>query len=53
MRQAASLKNFAGPTLLPGMRLNTSPTDFAPTKMMQLVRFDGRTWVPLGDVLGL
>ena len=53
MRQAASLKNFVGPTLLPGITLNTSPTDFAPTKSMQPVRFDGKTWVPFGDVLGL
>jgi branched-chain amino acid transport system substrate-binding protein len=53
MRQAASLKNFVGPTLLPGITLNTSPTDFAPTKSLQPVRFDGKTWVPFGDVLGL
>ena len=53
MRQAASLKDFVAPTALPGVKLNTTPSDFAPTKMMQLVRFDGRTWVPLGDVLGL
>ena len=53
MRQAAGLKNFAGPTLLPGITLNTSPTDFAPTKSLQPVRFDGKTWVPFGDVLGL
>lgn len=52
MRQAAGLKDFKGPTSLPGIKLNTSPTDFAPTKSMQLVRFDGKTWVPLGDVLG-
>ena len=52
MRQAASLKDFAAPTALPGITFNTSPTDFAPTKMMQLVRFNGKTWVPFGDVLG-
>lgn len=52
MRQAASLKDFSGPTSLPGIKINTSPTDFAPTKSMQLVRFDGKTWVPFGDVLG-
>ena len=40
-------------TTLPGIKLNTSPTDFAPIKSMQLVRFGGKTWVPLGDVLGL
>lgn len=53
MRQAASLRDFTGPTSLPGIKLNTSPTNFAPTKSMQLVQFDGKTWVPLGDVLGL
>ena len=53
MKQAASLKDFATSTALPGIRLNTSPIDFAPVKSMQLVRFDGKTWVPLGDVLGL
>jgi branched-chain amino acid transport system substrate-binding protein len=53
MRQAASLKDFSGPTSLPGILVNTSPTDFAPTKSMQPVRFDGKTWVSFGDVLGL
>ena len=53
MKQAASLKNFTTPVTLPGITLNTSPTDFAPTKSMQLVRFDGKSWVPIGDVLGL
>jgi branched-chain amino acid transport system substrate-binding protein len=52
MRQAASLKNFSAPNFLPGIMVNTSPTDFAPTKSMQPVRFDGKTWVPFGDVLG-
>ena len=53
MRQAASLKDFSGPTSLPGIKVNTSPTDFAPTKSMQPVRFDGKTWVAFGDVLGM
>jgi ABC-type branched-subunit amino acid transport system substrate-binding protein len=53
MRQAASLKDFRAPLSIPGIALNTSPTDFAPTKSMQLVRFDGRSWVPIGDVMGL
>ena len=52
MRQAASLKNFSGPTTMPGIVFNTSPTDFAPTKTMQPVRFDGKTWTSFGDVLG-
>jgi branched-chain amino acid transport system substrate-binding protein len=53
MRQAASLKNYATPYQLPGVTLNTGPTDFAPTKSTQPVRFDGKTWVRFGDVLGL
>jgi branched-chain amino acid transport system substrate-binding protein len=53
MRQAANLKNFAMPTYPSGITLNTSPTDFAPTKSTQPVRFDGKTWVRFGDVLGL
>ena len=53
MRQAASLKNYATPYQLPGVTLNTGPTDFAPTKSTHRVRFDGKTWVRFGDVLGL
>ncbi|MBC7734564.1 MAG: branched-chain amino acid ABC transporter substrate-binding protein, partial [Bacteriovorax sp.] len=46
-------KDFSGPTSLPGIKVNTSPTDFAPTKSMQPVRFDGKTWMAFGDVLGM
>jgi branched-chain amino acid transport system substrate-binding protein len=52
MRQAASLKNFEVPVLLPGIRINTSPTDFYPIEQVQLARFDGKRWVPFGEVLG-
>ncbi len=52
MKQAANLKDFDTGTALPGITINTSPTDFAPIKAMQLARFDGKTWVPFGDVLG-
>jgi branched-chain amino acid transport system substrate-binding protein len=51
MRQAASLKNLELPMLLPGVRINTSPTDFYPLEQMQLARFDGKRWVLFGDVL--
>ncbi|HVM78764.1 MAG TPA: ABC transporter substrate-binding protein [Stellaceae bacterium] len=51
MKQAASLKNFAPPMLLPGITVNTSPTDFSPIKQMQLEEFDGKIWVLIGDVL--
>ena len=52
MRQATSLKNVELPMLLPGMRVNTSPTDYRPLKQMQLVRFDGKRYVRIGELLG-
>jgi branched-chain amino acid transport system substrate-binding protein len=51
MRQAAALKDFAPDTLIPGIRINTSPTDFAPIEGMQLMRFDGKTWARFGEVI--
>jgi branched-chain amino acid transport system substrate-binding protein len=36
--------------LLPGVKLNTSPTDFAPIEQMQLAKFDGERWVLFGDI---
>jgi branched-chain amino acid transport system substrate-binding protein len=51
MRQAANLHDFEVPTLLPGIKLNTSPTDFHPIKQMQLQRWDGRSWVRFGELI--
>ncbi len=50
IKQAAHL-DMAPPLLLPGIRLQTSPTDFRPIKHMRLVRFDGERWVLFGDVI--
>ncbi|MBI3370585.1 MAG: ABC transporter substrate-binding protein [Betaproteobacteria bacterium] len=52
MKQAASLKNFELPMFLPGIRINTSATDFAPIEQEQLIRFDGKEWVRFGEILG-
>ena len=52
MKQAASLKNFELPMLLPGIRINTSATDYDPIKQLQLMRFDGKEWVRFGEVTG-
>jgi len=52
MRQAANLKNFEVPVLLPGVRINTSASDFYPIEQVQLARFDGKRWVLFGEVLG-
>jgi branched-chain amino acid transport system substrate-binding protein len=51
MRQAANLKNLELPMLLPGVVINTSPTDFYPIESMQLAKFDGEKWVLFGDVI--
>ncbi len=50
IRQAASLKNFELPMLLPGIKINTSATDFAPIEQEQLARFDGERWVLFGEL---
>jgi branched-chain amino acid transport system substrate-binding protein len=41
MKQAANLKNFEVGLLLPGIRINTSPTDYFPIEQMQMSRFNG------------
>ena len=51
MKQAASLSDLELPMLLPGIKVNTSPTDFYPVKQMQMVRFDGERWVLFGPVM--
>jgi len=49
MKQAASLRDFGTGVILPGITLNTSTSDFAPIKAIQLARFDGKSWVPLSE----
>jgi branched-chain amino acid transport system substrate-binding protein len=51
MKQAANLHDFEVPMLLPGIKLNTSPTDFAPIKQVRMARFDGKAWRLFGPLL--
>ena len=51
MKEAANLHDFTVPLLLPGIKINTSPTDFAPIKQIQMARFDGERWKLFGPVL--
>jgi len=51
MKQAASMKDLEPAGLLPGIKVNTSPTDFAPLSQLQLMRFKGETWERFGDVI--
>src|SRR6476469_4928353 len=51
MKQAANLKDFRTEALLPGVKINTSPTDFAPISQLQLEKFKGEKWELFGDVI--
>jgi len=51
MKQAASLKDFAPDTMLPGIKLTTSATDFAPIEQLQMMRFKGEKWELFGDII--
>ena len=51
MKQAANLRDFTVPMLLPGITINTGPTDFAPIKQMQMARFDGERWQLFGSLM--
>jgi branched-chain amino acid transport system substrate-binding protein len=51
MKEAASVKDFEPPMVLPGMKINTSPTNFSPIRQMQLAKFDGQSWQLFGDLL--
>ena len=51
MKQAANIKDLQLPMLLPGMKINTSPTNFSPIRQMQLASFDGQSWQLFGELL--
>ena len=51
MKQAASIKNLQLGGLLPGIKVNTSATDFAPISQLQLMRFKDEAWERFGDVI--
>ena len=51
MKEAASLKDFKPDTLLPGVKINTSATDFAPIEQLQMIRFKGEKWELVGSMM--
>jgi branched-chain amino acid transport system substrate-binding protein len=51
MNEAANLKDFEPPMFLPGIKVNTSPTDFFPVKQMQMARFNGERWELFGPII--
>ncbi len=51
MKQATSLKNVTTDLALPGMQINTSPTDYRVNKQLQMERFNGERWELFGPIL--
>jgi len=51
LKQAANIKDLQLPMLLPGMKINTSPTNYSPIRQMQLATFDGESWQLFGDLI--
>jgi branched-chain amino acid transport system substrate-binding protein len=51
LKQAADIKDLQLPMLLPGMKINTSPTNYSPIRQMQLANFDGESWQLFGDLI--
>jgi len=51
MKQAASIRTWSLVGLLPGVKVNTRRTDFAPISQLQLMKFKGETWERFGDIL--
>jgi ABC-type branched-subunit amino acid transport system substrate-binding protein len=51
MKQAANLKNVTGDLSLPGMVVNTSPTDYRVNKQLQMMKFNGERWELFGPII--
>ena len=51
LKQALNLKGVELPMLLPGIKVDTSPTDHMPVEQMQMMSFDGKRWNRFGEVL--
>ena len=51
MRQAANFQQFKLPMLIPGITINTSPTDYYPIQSVKLAKFSGESWELFGDVM--
>jgi len=51
MYVATHMRDVEFPMLLPGIKVNTSPTNYRGYNQMQLVKFDGARWVPFGEIM--
>jgi hypothetical protein len=51
MKQAASMKDVTTDIALPGIKTNTSPTDYRVNKQLQMMKFNGERWELFGPIL--
>ena len=51
MRKAASLRDVKLPLLLPDVVANTGADDYLPFQQLRLRRFDGKSWVGIGELV--
>ncbi|MEH2469129.1 branched-chain amino acid transport system substrate-binding protein [Nitrobacteraceae bacterium AZCC 2161] len=52
LKQATMLDGLALPMLLPGINIHTEPNNVTPIRQLQMARFDGKSWVLMGEILG-
>ena len=51
LKQSTNIKDLDLPMLLPGIKINTSPTNYSPIRAMQLQTFNGTGWELFGDII--
>jgi len=51
MRQAANIKDLEIPLMLPGIKVNTSPTNFYPISSLRMAKFEGEHWITFGETM--
>jgi branched-chain amino acid transport system substrate-binding protein len=52
LKQATTLDGIALPMLLPGIKVHTEPNNVTPIRQLQMARFDGKSWVLFGEIIG-
>jgi ABC-type branched-subunit amino acid transport system substrate-binding protein len=51
LKHATNIQGLKLPMLLPGIEIETSPTDYRPIESMQMQQFDGAIWQPKGGIV--
>ena len=51
LKQATNLQTLQLPTLLPGITVSTSPTNYHPIRQLQMHRWNGTRWERFGNVI--